>query len=172
MSESKYQKIEIDKNQTKRLVGIDNESLSQFIEYLLFFDDEEKKEIEKNKVRINRKGGGRKSKLSRNEQILLTLFYLRHHLTFQRLGMMFHVSESTAHNTFNYWQKIMRKALPASLLEQVVEEGENQNDIKEELTKYELLVDTEEQFIERPSVYQEQKKYYSGKKKVAHLKVK
>ena len=40
MSESKYQKIEIDKNQTKRLVGIDDESLSQFIEYLLFFDDE------------------------------------------------------------------------------------------------------------------------------------
>jgi len=30
--------------------------------------------------------------------------YLRQRLTFQVLGILFEGSESTAHNTFNYWQ--------------------------------------------------------------------
>jgi hypothetical protein len=33
------------------------------------------------------------------------------------------------------------------------------------LTEYELIVDSYEQPIERPTEYEEQKKYYSGKKK-------
>jgi hypothetical protein len=47
------------------------------------------------------------------------LVYLRHYLTFQLLGLLFHASESTAHNLFNYWQKIFQGKLPSSLLEQV-----------------------------------------------------
>ncbi|WP_268807279.1 transposase family protein [Microcystis aeruginosa] len=31
---------------------------------------------------------------------------IRHHLSFQILGLMFQVSESTAHNIFTYWQKL------------------------------------------------------------------
>jgi len=46
-------------------------------------------------VRIIKKGGGRKVKLSIEEQILLTLIYLRHLTTFQLLGIQFEVSEST-----------------------------------------------------------------------------
>ncbi len=37
--------------------------------------------------------------------------------------------------------------------------------MSEILTDYELIVDSAEQAIERPSDYQEQKKYYSGKEK-------
>ena len=37
--------------------------------------------------------------------------------------------------------------------------------VKELLTEFELIVDSCEQPIERPGEYQEQKKYYSGKKK-------
>jgi hypothetical protein len=33
--------------------------------------------------------------------------------------MLFQVSESTAHNVSNYWQKIFEGELPPSLLEQV-----------------------------------------------------
>jgi TRAP-type C4-dicarboxylate transport system substrate-binding protein len=75
-------------------------------------------------------------------------------------------SESTANNIFNYWQKILEKALPASLLEQVKKWEENEEEIKKKLTEYELIVDSEEQEIERSLSYQEQKKYYSGKKKI------
>ncbi|MGC8453756.1 MAG: transposase family protein [Cylindrospermopsis raciborskii] len=44
----------------------------------------------------------------------------------------------------------------------------NSNDheiVKELLTEFELIVDSYEQPIERPSEYETQKKYYSGKKK-------
>lgn len=49
----------------------------------------------------------------------------------------------------------------------------NSNDyeiVKEILTEYELIVDSCEQPRERPREYQEQKKYYSGKKKNHTLK--
>ncbi|UJS05638.1 transposase family protein [Cylindrospermopsis raciborskii] len=36
--------------------------------------------------------------------------------------------------------------------------------VKEILTEFELIVDSYEQPIERPGEYEEQKKYYSGKK--------
>ena len=45
--------------------------------------------------------------------------YLRQGLTFQVLGLLFEVSESTAHNTFNYWQRLFREILPASLIETI-----------------------------------------------------
>ncbi|EGJ30438.1 MULTISPECIES: transposase family protein [Moorena] len=52
---------------------------------------------------------------SLEDQIVLTLIYLRHHINFQLLGLQFQVSESTANSTFNYWQSLLREALPASL---------------------------------------------------------
>lgn len=75
--------------------------------------------MEAKKIRIINKGGGRKVKLSKEDQILLTLTYLRHLTTFQLLGIQFGVSESTANDTFNYWFPVIQDILPSSLLEQV-----------------------------------------------------
>ncbi|MHC5612754.1 MAG: helix-turn-helix domain-containing protein [Nostoc sp.] len=75
--------------------------------------------VESKKVRIILGGGGRKPKLSTSEQIILTLTYLRHLITFQLLGIQFGVSETTANDTLNYWFPILEELLPASLLEQV-----------------------------------------------------
>ncbi len=75
------------------------------------------------------------------------------------------MSESTAHNLFNYWQMLFREGLPASLLEQVKKYQENEELIQEELREYELIVDSGEQARERPLDYQTQKEYYSGKQK-------
>ncbi|NEP37731.1 MAG: transposase [Moorea sp. SIO3B2] len=99
------------------------------------------------------------------DQIVLTLIYLRHHINFQLLGLQFQVSESKANSTFNYWQSIFREALPASLLEQVKKYEESEDIIQEALTEYELIVDSAEQVRERPSDYNQQKLFYSGKKK-------
>ena len=151
--------------QTKRLLGIDAQQLEQLIELGKLLHQKRQKEIEKNKVRINRAGGGNTSKLSESEQIVLMLVYLRHQISFQILGLLFQVSESTAHNIFSYWQKILEKDLPPSLLEQAKKSQEDEEIIREELKSYQLIVDSAEQVIERPSDYQEQKKYYSGKQK-------
>ncbi|MEM9922939.1 MAG: transposase family protein [Cyanobacteria bacterium P01_D01_bin.50] len=80
---------------------------------------EAESEAEFKKTRIIKKGGGRKRKLSLEEQILLTLIYLRQFTTFQLLGIQFGVSETTANDTFNYWFPLLGEILPPSLIEQV-----------------------------------------------------
>ncbi len=146
--------------QTKRLLGIDYEQLEQLIALGKLLHQRKKEEVEKTKIRINQPGAGTLSLLSEEDQIVLMLVYLRHHLSFQILGLLFQVSESTAHNIFSYWQKLFEEELPPSLLEQVKKFQEDSEIVVEQLRDYELIVDSAEQAIERPSDYQEQKKYY------------
>ncbi len=155
--------------QTKRLLGIDYEQLEQLIVLGKLLYQKHREEIEKTKIRINQPGSGTSPKLSQEEQIVLMLVYLRHNISFQLLGIIFQVSESTAHNIFTYWQKLLAEELPPSLLEQV-KKFQEENIVLEGLTNYELIVDSAEQSIERPLDYQEQKKYYSGKQKRHTLK--
>ncbi len=151
--------------ETQRLVGLKYEQLEQLIKQTLTLQTQKQQEVEAQKIRIINKGGGRKAKLSAEEQILLTLIYLRQLTTFQFLGIQFGVSESTANDTFNYWLSLLQELLPSSLLEQVKKNVSDYETVKEILTDYELIVDSEEQPRERPGEYKEQKKYYSGKKK-------
>ena len=155
--------------ETKRLLGITYEQLQNLIEYLKLLEKQENDQEEKKKIRINQAGGGRDEKMSKEEQIIMTLVYLRHHLNFQLLALMFQISESTANNVFHKWQKLLELALPSSLLEQVKKLEENPEEIKKILTNYELIVDTEEQEIERSLDYQEQKKHPHRQEKNAHF---
>lgn len=157
--------IQNNPQQTQRLVGLKSEQLEQLIKKANALHTQKRQEIEAQKVRIINKGGGRKVKLSIEEQILLTLIYLRHLTTFQLLGIQFGVSESTANDTFNYWFPLLQEILPSSLLESVKKNASDYEIVQEILTDYELIVDSAEQPRERPREYKEQKKYYSGKKK-------
>jgi hypothetical protein len=161
--------IEHNPKETQRLIGIKYEQLQQLIQKAQELNNKKLAEVEAKKTRIITSGGGRKPKLSLPNQIVLTLVYLRHLTTFQLLGIQFGVSESTANDTFNYWEPLLRELLPSSLLEQVKKNCDYES-VKEILTEYELIVDTCEQPRERPGDYQEQKKYYSGKKKNHTLK--
>ena len=111
--------IEQNPQESKRLIGLEYEQLQQLTEQAQLLHRNKQLEIEKTKVRIIKGGGGRKAKLSINEQIILTLVYLHHLPTFQMLGIKFGVSESTANDIFHYWSELLRELLPASLLEQV-----------------------------------------------------
>jgi hypothetical protein len=79
---------------------------------------EQKALLEKNKRRVNAAGGGRKPKLKIEEEICLTLFYLRQMPTFEVLGLQLGISKTEANDTFHYWLGILRKILPSSMLEQ------------------------------------------------------
>lgn len=98
---------------------MDYVDLKQLIENAEKLHDQKQNELESRKTRIIAGGGGRKPKLSKAEQIVLTLVYLRHMTTFQLLGIQFGISESTANNIFNYWLPLLRELLPSSLVEQV-----------------------------------------------------
>jgi len=165
MSNYTWSYIQQHPQEVKRLLGISYGQLEQLIEHGKILHQIKLDSREKQKIRIIKSGGGKPAVLSQEEQIVLTLVYLRHHLTFQVLGLLFQVSESTAHNLFNYWQELFREGLPASLFEQIKKSEENEAEIQELLEKYELIVDSGEQDRERPSDYQTQKKYYSGKQK-------
>ena len=111
--------IEKNPEEVQRLVGLKYDQLQQLIPNALIIHKQKLVEAEKQKTRIIRGGGGRKVKLCVEEQIILTLIYLRHLTTFQLLGIQFGVSETTANDTFNYWLPLLRELLPSSLLEQV-----------------------------------------------------
>lgn len=165
-----WEAIENNPKEIKRLLGIDQEQLQQLISHAELLHQQKQEEIERKKVRVNQKGGGKKSKLSPKKQILLTLIYLRHSPTFQLLGLQFGVSETTANDIFHYWLPIISEALPPSLLEQVKKFEGDYEWLQELLSELQLIVDTSEQVRERPGLYQEQKSFYSGKKKNHTLK--
>jgi hypothetical protein len=72
----------------------------------LLAHQEQKAQLEKGKLRVNSPGGGRKPKLTIEEEICLTLFYLRQMPTFEVLGLQFGISKTEANDTFHYWLKI------------------------------------------------------------------
>ena len=78
--------------------------------------------------------------------------------------MMFEVGRTTANEIFHYWLSILRDLLPSSLLEQWEKSLQDHQFLQELLTSHPLLVDSAEQPRERPKSYQEQKKFFSGKK--------
>jgi DDE superfamily endonuclease/Helix-turn-helix of DDE superfamily endonuclease len=152
-------------DRTRTILGI---SAEQFEALLRQAESEAEKlewEQEQTKNRINKKGGGRPKILTRKEEVCLCIFYLRNLPTFEVLGMQFNVSKTEANDTFNYWLKIIRKILPSSLMEQSEKDEKELEMVKQMLTEHELIVDSWEQARERPEDNQEQKKYYSGKKK-------
>ena len=162
---SPLQYIEKHPERTKEILGIEYQQWLGLVEVAKIEEEKIKLAQEQQKVRINKKGGGRPKKLNREEQICLCIFYLRHLPTFQILGIQFDISKTEANDTFNYWIKIIRRILPASLMEQAKKGKEKLTIVKEMLAEHELIVDSWEQPRERPKDNEAQKEYYSGKKK-------
>ena len=162
---SPLQYIEKHPERTKEILGIEYQQWLGLVEVAKIEEEKIKLAQEQQKVRINKKGGGRPKKLNREEQICLCIVYLRHLPTFQILGIQFDISKTEANDTFNYWIKIIRRILPASLMEQAKKGKEKLTIVKEMLAEHELIVDSWEQPRERPKDNEAQKEYYSGKKK-------
>lgn len=111
--------IEKHPQEVQRLVGLNYEQVEEIIKQAIALHTRARSELELRKRRIIKKGGGRKSKLSLEEQILLTLIYSQQLTTFKLVGNQFGVSETTANDTFKYWFPLLGKILPPTLLEQV-----------------------------------------------------
>jgi hypothetical protein len=164
------ERIESHPHESKRLIGIEYEHFLALVDLAEQKHLEKQALLEKNKIRIVAKGGGRRPDMSSKQGICLCLVYLRQKPIFEILGLLFDVSKTKANDAFNYWIEILRLILPASQMEEVSESEEKYQKLRESLLEYELIVDSAEQPVERPVDYQEQKKYYSGKKKMHTLK--
>ena len=157
--------IEKHPSETQRLLGIDYDKLMGLITTATNLYARQKKVQESQKTRLIKSGSGRPAKLALADQILMTLVYLHHLPTFQMLGVQFGIGESTANYIFHRWIKILRELLPASLLEQVKKNDSDYSGVIEILTEFELIVDSSDQPIQRPTDYHQQKINYSGKQK-------
>lgn len=83
-------------HRAQQLLGIDYQQFLQLLEQAQLKHAEQQAEVERQKIRVNAPGGGRKVMLSVDEQVCLCLFYLRHYPTFEVLGLQFWVSKTEA----------------------------------------------------------------------------
>lgn len=150
---------------TKRVLGIHYSQFQQLLAQAEAKQSQQQAEREQQRTRVNAPGGGRKPILSVAEQVCLCIFYLRHYPTFEILGLQFGVSKTEANDTVHHWLKILRMLLPASLLEAVAPNSGDYQRVQEELKQFQLIVDSFEQARERPEDNEEQRSYFSGKKK-------
>ncbi|HEY9629432.1 MAG TPA: transposase family protein [Coleofasciculaceae cyanobacterium] len=150
---------------TQGILGINNSQFQQLLAQAELKQSQQQAEREQQRTRVNALGGGRKPILSVAEQVCLCLFYLRHYPTFEVLGLQFGVSKTEANDTVHDWLLILRVLLPASLLESVAPNSSDYQRVQEELKQFQLIVDSFEQARERPGDNQEQRSYFSGKKK-------
>ena len=113
------QYIEKYPERAKQILGIDYQQWVALVEVAKNEEERIRLAQEHQKIRINKKGGGRPKKLRREEEICLCIFYLRHLHTSKILALQFDISKTQANDTFNYWIEIIRKILPASLMERL-----------------------------------------------------
>ena len=160
-----YQHIKDKPRQCKRLFGIEYEELCTLIDITVDTRAVAIAQAARAKIRVNAAGGGCPDKLSEAEALSLCLFYLRQHPTFEVLGLLYGVCESTAHSLYHRWVGELHQHLPCSWLEEVSEHPEALLHLQQVVAEHELLVDSTEQARERPCDNEEQKAFYSGKKK-------
>ena len=84
----------------KRVIGITDEQFKKLVGNAQKLELRKRQAIASQEKRLIKAAGGRKKSLKLEEEIILTLYYLRHFPTFQILGIYFGVSESTANNIF------------------------------------------------------------------------
>jgi len=158
------ERIESHPHEAKRLIGIEYEH------FLALVDLAEQKHLNKQKLKKTKFviGGGRRPDMSSKQGICLCLVYLRQKPIFEILGLLFDVSKTKANDAFNYWIEILRYTASISNGRSRTDEAKYQK-LRQSLLGYELIVDSAEQPVQRPVDYQE-KKYYSGKKKMHTFK--
>jgi hypothetical protein len=156
--------------QGKRMLGLGADALWELWQRLAEVEREERVEQARRPERKRQAGGGRKKEAEVLCRLLVTLLYVRQYWTMQAIAQTVNCAESTVWNYIHELLPHIRVELPASLLEQwqqecpSVERAELEHWLSE-LPDGELLVDSWEQPIPRPSEDSKQEEYYSGKQK-------
>jgi len=126
------------------------------------------------KTRANRKrkyvrDDGRKRKVYALQKFLMTLIYLRQNVNHTLVGQLFGVSADTSENVFHEVIPILQKVFPSQKWEAEKKWRKGEQKWSPEEVDY-LLIDSFETPIGRASINEQQRKKYSGKKKMHTLK--
>ncbi len=96
----------------------------------------------KTEKRLIKAGGVRKKNLTKEEEIILTLFYLHQIPTFQTLGINFGISESSANNIFRALDRYSQRITARKFIRTSKKKENELEWVKEILTELELIVDS------------------------------
>ena len=109
-------------------------------------------------------GGGRKRRLKPEQELLLTLIYLRHNVAHAVVGALFGVSADTSENTFYEVISVLQEVCPVQRwdAEKHWKKGEPS---WTPTAADQVLIDSFETPVPRPSQDEAQRRCYSGKKK-------
>lgn len=153
------------KDRVRALFGLQPAALGQLLAAVLpplLEKRHQQQAAQKNRKRAP--GGGRPRKLLPCQEVLITLLYLRHTVSHAVCGALFSVSADISENTFHEVVSVLRDVCPSERF-----------DAQKKWTKKEpswhpdtldqVLVDSFETPLARPSLPPVQKKFYSGKKK-------
>ena len=117
-------------------------------------------------------GGGRRAELKARDQILLTVIWLRLYPTQDVLGYFFEVSQPVVSTYIAHVLPVLEQAGRDTM--RMPDPGRkrrrNLEQLMEELPEIMVVIDSFEQKVQRPQDKDEQKRYYSGKKKMHTLK--
>jgi len=114
-------------------------------------------------------GGGRTRRLAPYQEVLLTLLYLRHNVAHEVVGSLFGVSADTSENSFHEVILVLQEVCPSSRWE-AEKRWQKGQPSWQPTDKDQLLIDSFETPIRRPSTADRQRRTYSGKKKRHTLK--
>jgi hypothetical protein len=129
----------------KRLVGISREKFNNIVDWLKSYESEIKKQNGLKRRGLNT------SKISREDRVLLTFYYLRHYPTFENLASIFNICESYCQKIYTKTVRMLAKILKLPSRKELLTKGFST-----------LIIDVSEQRIERPQKHQ--RAFYSGKK--------
>ena len=158
------------KDKVRSLFGLTHEALAKLLVDALPEIDKRRRQSQEDKP--NRKrlvGGGRKRLLMPYQEVLLVLIYLRHNVAFSVVGSLFDVSADVAENTFHEIVGVLRDVCPADRWEAEKRWTKCEPSWKpDEIDQ--VIVDSFETPVPRPSIEPKQRRLYSGKKKDHTLK--
>ena len=158
------------KDKVRALLGLTPAALGELLALVLpqLLRRRKKAQAER-KDRQRAVGGGRTRFLKPYQEVLLTLIYLRHNVAHAVVGQMFGVSADTSENTFHEVVALLRDVCPANRWEAEKKWKKSEPSWKpDELDQ--IIVDSFETPVSRPSLPEAQRRVYSGKKKRHTLK--
>lgn len=117
-------------------------------------------------------GAGAEYKNDTRNRFLMTIIWLRLYVTYEVLGFLFDIHKSNVSRNMKPILEVLRKEMKEEIVWPDKEKREKMkmDQFLEEFSEVIAIVDATEQPTQRPKDKEEQKKYYSGKKKQHTLK--
>jgi hypothetical protein len=156
-------------SRVQALCGLSPKALAALLECTIPALAEARLKRKETRRRKRAMGAGRKRLMSPEQEVLLTLIYLRHNVAHEVVGALFGVSADTSENTFHEVIAILQQVCPQHRWD--AERKWKKSDpswTPGELDR--VLIDSFETPVPRPSTEEAQRRVYSGKKKTHTLK--